>query len=75
MHKFIFCDNNSIKYPLFVSLFVCSLICLVDGGADTHKEHAFTGEADIDVTDDGEEDLESVLMFWNISAFSSFPAA
>ena len=42
---------------------VCLLICLVDGSADTHKEHTFTGEADIDVIDDGEEDTASVLMF------------
>jgi len=35
-------------------LFVRSFICLVGGGADTHEEHAFTGEAEIDVTDDGE---------------------
>jgi len=52
-------------------LFVCSFICLVDGGADTHEEHAFTGEAEIDVTDDGEEDRESVAMFFNISPFLS----
>ena len=65
--NFIFCARNSISYILFV----CWLICLVDGGADTHKEHAFTGEADIDVTDDGEEDLESVLVFFNISTFFS----
>ena len=65
--NFFFCARNLIRYILFV----CSVICLVDGGADTHKEHAFTGEADIDVTDDGEEDVESVLMFVNISAFFS----
>ena len=41
-------------------IFVHAIICLVDGGADTHEEHAFTGEAEIDVTDDGEEDVVSV---------------
>lgn len=44
-------------YILFVEIF----ICLVDGGVDIHEEHAFTGEAEVDVTDDGKEDLEPVL--------------
>ena len=51
--QFYFCDHSSMKYILFVHI----LICLVDGGAGTHEEHAFTGEAEIDVTDDGKEEL------------------
>ena len=53
--KFVFCGRNSIWFILCV----CSFICLVDGGVDTHEENAFTGEAEINVTDDGEKDLES----------------
>lgn len=44
-------------YISFAEIF----ICLVDGGVDTHEEHAFTGEAEVDVTDEGKEDLEPVL--------------
>ena len=53
--------------------FVCLLFFVADGSAGTNEEYAFTGEAEVDVTDDGEEDPKSVPLI--LMGFLPFLAA